>query len=176
MIGHLHHDDEFVLFAGNFGRFVPDRQGHNIVESPFFELAASGSALPLFNGMSSYLYITVFSKATSLAATAVPGGFGSPAECCPLVSGRVLPASKPQITLRGQFDRKVLNDDGTPSERFVINEEFIATLDYLVAASLWASITEARVQGPSTVLPPTRQLLQALRRERRVAILEGRSV
>ena len=58
----------------------------------------------------------------------------------------------------------------------MINEEFIATLDYLVAASLWASITEARVQGPSTVLPPTRQLLQALRRERRVAILEGRSV
>ena len=56
----------------------------------------------------------------------------------------MLPASKPQITLRGQFDRKVLNDDGTPSERFVINKEFIATLDYLVAASLWASITEAR--------------------------------
>ena len=41
----------------------------------------------------------------------------------------------------------VLNDDGTPSERFVINEEFIATLDYLVAASLWASITDARDQA-----------------------------
>ena len=56
-------------------------------------------------------------------------------------------AAGPQVTLRDQFDRKVLNDDGTPSERFVINKEFIATLDYLVAASLWASITEARDQA-----------------------------
>ena len=33
------------------------------------------------------------------------------------------------------------------TRRFVINEEFIATLDYLVAASLWASITDARDQA-----------------------------
>ena len=69
------------------------------MESPFFELAASGSApLPFFNGMSAYLYFTVFSKATSLAATAVPGGFGSPAECCPLTSDGAFCAAGPQIT------------------------------------------------------------------------------
>ena len=28
----------------------------------------------------------------------------------------------------------------------MVNEEFIATLDYLVASSLWASITDARDQ------------------------------
>ena len=89
MIEHLHHDDYLHNFAGNLGRFVPGRQGHNIMESPFFELAASGSApLPFFNGMPAYLYFAVFSKATSLAATAVPGGIGSQAECCPLTSNR----------------------------------------------------------------------------------------
>ena len=51
-------------------------------------------------------------------------------------------AAGPRVTLRDQFDHKVLNDDGTPSELFVINEQFIATLDYLVASSLWASITD----------------------------------
>ena len=29
----------------------------------------------------------------------------------------------------------------------MVNEEFIATLDYLVASSLWASITDARDQA-----------------------------
>ena len=56
------------------------------MESPFFELPASGSApLPLFNAMTTYLYFAVFSKATSITATAVPGDFGSPAKCCPAV-------------------------------------------------------------------------------------------
>ena len=83
MIDHPHHDDAFVYaIAGNLGRFVPGLQEHNIMESPFFELPASGSApLPLFNAMTTYLYFAVFSKATSIAGTAVPGGFGSPAEC-----------------------------------------------------------------------------------------------
>ena len=46
---------------------------------------------------------------------------------------------RPGRYLRDQFDRKVLNDDWASSEQFLINEEFIASLDYLVAASLWAS-------------------------------------
>ena len=50
------------------------------MESPFFELQVGGSAqLPWFNGMTAYLYFAVFSKASSIAATAVPGGFGLPA-------------------------------------------------------------------------------------------------
>ena len=52
-----------------------------------------------------------------------------------------------RVSLQAQFDSKVLNDDRTPSERFVISEEFVATLDYLVAASLWASITDTRGQA-----------------------------
>ena len=55
-------------------------------------------------------------------------------------------ASGPGVTLRDQFDCKVLEDDGTPSKKFLINEEFIASLGYLVAACLWPSITEARNQ------------------------------
>ena len=143
MIEHPHHDDEFVLFASNLGRFVPGLQGHHIMEWPLFEHPASGSApLPLFNGMTAYLYFAVFSKATSIAATARPGGFGLPAS---ITGDGVWCASGPRVTLRDQFDRNVLNDDGTPSQRLVINEEYAATL--LVAASLRASITAARDQA-----------------------------
>ena len=56
-------------------------------------------------------------------------------------------AAGPGVTLRQQFDRKVLNADGTESARFMINEEFIASLDYLVATCLWPSIVEARSQS-----------------------------
>ena len=91
--------------------------------SPFFELPPSGAAqLPLFNGMTAFLCFAVFSKATSMASTTtVLGGDG--VFCVP----------GPGTTLRDQLDRKVLNDGGTPSGQFLINEEFIATLDYLVA-------------------------------------------
>ena len=63
-----------MLIAGNLGRMVPGRQGHNIMETPFFALPLAGEQpLPLFNGMSAYLYFEIFSKAPSLAATTVPG-------------------------------------------------------------------------------------------------------
>ena len=42
--------------------------------SPFFELQPTGAAqLPLFNAMSAYLYFEIFSRTTSMAATAMPG-------------------------------------------------------------------------------------------------------
>ena len=76
MIEHPHHEDEFVLLAGNIWRFVAGRAGHNIMVSPSFELSPSRAAPPLFNGnyrMTAYLYFAVFSKATSMAATVCVG-------------------------------------------------------------------------------------------------------
>ena len=58
-------------------------------------------------------------------------------------------AEGPHVSSRDQFDSKILNDDRshrTQSEQFVIKEKFVATLDYLGAASLWVSITKARDQ------------------------------
>ena len=105
MTEHPHHDDEFVLFAGNIGCNVAGRAGHSFMVSPFFELPPSGAAqLPLFNGMTAFLCFAVFSKATSMASTTtVLGGDG--VFCVP----------GPGTTLRDQLDRKVLNDGGTPS-------------------------------------------------------------
>ena len=53
----------------------------------------------------------------------------------------------PKVSLAQQFQRKVLNTDGSESGEFVINEEFIASLDYLVACSPWAGIQECREQA-----------------------------
>ena len=53
---------------------VPGRQGHDIMMAPFFEFPPSGAApLPLFNGMSAYLYFQIFSKAPSMSATTTAG-------------------------------------------------------------------------------------------------------
>jgi hypothetical protein len=42
--------------------------------APFFEFPPSGAVpLPLFNGMSAYLYFQIFSKAPSMSATTMPG-------------------------------------------------------------------------------------------------------
>jgi hypothetical protein len=41
------------------------------------------------------------------------------------------------------FARKQLNEDGSPSDRYLINEEFVAMLDYYVAASLSAKVADA---------------------------------
>ena len=53
----------------------------------------------------------------------------------------------PRVSLEQQFQRKVLNTDGSESGEFVINEEFIASLDYLVACSPWAGIQDCREQA-----------------------------
>ena len=68
------HDDKCMPFAGNLGRMVAGRQGHNIMQTPFFAFPRAGEPpLPLFNGMSAYLYYEIFSKAPSMAALTVPG-------------------------------------------------------------------------------------------------------
>jgi hypothetical protein len=42
--------------------------------APFFELPPTGAApLPLFNGMSAYLYFEIFSKAASISSTTMAG-------------------------------------------------------------------------------------------------------
>jgi hypothetical protein len=42
--------------------------------APFFEFSPSRAALlPLFNGISAYLYFEIFSKAPSISATTVSG-------------------------------------------------------------------------------------------------------
>ena len=46
-----------------------------------------------------------------------------------------------------QFARKVLNRDGSESDIYLINEEFIASLDYLVACCPWAGIADCREQA-----------------------------
>ena len=53
----------------------------------------------------------------------------------------------PGVSLEAHFERKVLNTDGSESGEFVINEEFIASLDYLVACSPWAGIQDCREQA-----------------------------
>ena len=58
-------------------------------------------------------------------------------------------AAGPQVTLQDQFDSKVLNDDGTLSERFVIYEEFIATLEcWRINSSLLGFFSSAPLQYP----------------------------
>ena len=46
------------------------------------------------------------------------------------------------------FARKQLNEDGPPSDRHLINEEFVAMLDYYVAASLSAKVADADAMVP----------------------------
>ena len=146
MIEHLNHDDEFVLFAGNLGRFVPGQRDTTLWRAPSSSMLrvvqrrclCSTECPPISTSQSSPKQPlwqqppcqVVLDRRPSAARLLITGD-------------SVFCAAGPQIT----FDRKVFNDDGTPSERFVINEEFISTLDYVVFASLWASITEARDQA-----------------------------
>ena len=46
------------------------------------------------------------------------------------------------------FARKQLNEDGSPSDRYLINEEFVAMLDYHVAACLSAKMADADALVP----------------------------
>ena len=46
------------------------------------------------------------------------------------------------------MNRKQLNEDGTPSDEFLINEEFIAMLDYYIAASLSGRLVDAVALRP----------------------------
>ena len=48
------------------------------------------------------------------------------------------------VTIKEQFQRKKPNRDGSPSDVFIINEEFMAMIDWFVASYLWASVTDAR--------------------------------
>ena len=43
-----------------------------------------------------------------------------------------------------QLNRKKPNPDGSPSEDFLINEEFVAMMDWLVATCLSAGVADAR--------------------------------
>ena len=43
-----------------------------------------------------------------------------------------------------QFARKQVNMDGSPSEKYVINEELMAMIDFLFASSLWTSVGDIR--------------------------------
>ena len=65
-----------MLFASQLGRFVVGHSGHNIMKRPFFSFAGPNQApLPssLFNARSAYLYLEIFGKLTSMAATILPG-------------------------------------------------------------------------------------------------------
>ena len=53
----------------------------------------------------------------------------------------------PGVSLQGHFDRKVLSTDGSESGEYLINEEVIASLDYLVACCPWAGIQDCRDQA-----------------------------
>ena len=59
----------------------------------------------------------------------------------------VLCAAGPGVSLQTQFERKVPNKDGSDSDVYLINEEFIASLDYLVACYPWAGIPDCREQA-----------------------------
>ena len=50
------------------------------------------------------------------------------------------------------MNRKQLNEDGTPSDEFLINEEFIAMLDYYIAASLSGRLADAVALRPRGLL------------------------
>ncbi len=56
-------------------------------------------------------------------------------------------AAGPGVSLQTQFERKVQNKDGSDSDVYLINEEFIASLDYLVACFPWAGIPDCREQA-----------------------------
>ena len=49
-----------------------------------------------------------------------------------------------ELSCAEQFQRKKPKHDGSPSNVFIINEEFVATIDWLVASYLWACVTDAR--------------------------------
>ncbi len=56
-------------------------------------------------------------------------------------------AAGPRVSLQTQFECKVLNKDGSESDVYLIKEEFIASLDYLVACYPWAGIPDCREQA-----------------------------
>ncbi len=112
----------------------------------------SEAPLPLFNAMSAYLYFEIFGKLTLMAATALPGRLdrfiiqvwaGSRFR----TDDSVLCAAGLGVSLQTQFERKVLNRDGSDSDVYLINEEFIASLEYLVACCPWAGIPDCREQA-----------------------------
>ncbi len=58
----------------------------------------------------------------------------------------VLCAADPGVSLQTQFERKVPNKDAD-SDVNMISEEFIASLDFLVACFPWAGIPDCREQA-----------------------------
>jgi hypothetical protein len=48
------------------------------------------------------------------------------------------------VSIAMQFSRKKVNPDGSMSDKYLINEEFIAMIDYLFASSLWTSVGDVR--------------------------------
>ena len=52
----------------------------------------------------------------------------------------------PGVSLQAHFDRKVLDTDGSELGEYLINEEVIASLDFLVACCPWAGIQDCRDQ------------------------------
>ena len=48
------------------------------------------------------------------------------------------------VSIAMQFSRKQVNQDGSLSDKYVINEEFIAMIDFLFASSLWTSVGDVR--------------------------------
>ena len=59
----------------------------------------------------------------------------------------VLCAAGRGVSLQTQFERKVPNQDGSDSDVYLINEEFVASLDSLVACFPWAGIPDCREQA-----------------------------
>jgi hypothetical protein len=107
------------MCAEHISRFSPLKFPliHSIEKQPFFNLPADGG-LPLFNGATAFIWFHGVLKMQNVYSFVAP------------VDG---------VPLESLFASKHLNQDGTESNIHVINEHFMALVDFYVACTLDAS-------------------------------------
>jgi len=106
---------EFVEnVLGYIGRFEVGKPGMDINNPPFLTPA---KGVNLFNDLYCWLYFHVFA------------------------AGQKMSWILPQVgtTLDDIFNRRVLNEDGTPSEEFMLNHRLLARWDFYIYTSIYAS-------------------------------------
>ena len=95
---------------------------HSLEKEPFFEPVPG---MPHFNAMFAYLWFRGFCRLVNMSHYLSPSG---------------------SETLDVLFERKIPNSDGTPSQHYVINENLMALLHFLVECSTDASASLRRAK------------------------------
>ena len=94
----------------------------------------------IFNHVIPYFWFHCFGKCAHLAATVLPGRGRAARAVASVESVRTLIRASRRLRrfVEAVFDCKQIREDGSASDEFLINKEFITMLDYCVLTSLSA--------------------------------------